>query len=514
MIPSMRTPTALPGIVPASSTSRTGQATGGAPAGQFAELFASMFPTTQAQGNPGEAAGTDMQTANAETGIPESGQPSNGSPDVLPVEPDLTETKSPEVQVSAAAGMNVDLVMSQRVQHSSLLAGETVIMETDAPAEPGSTDVVPAPLQSNLAADAAIPAGPVDAVETSAESTSGDSTGRTRFPMADVPLLDLPWPAGVAPEGTSPLPVADLPQLVVPLPEAGGSLPVAPTPQGTFRIPALAVPQAPQPTAVPVQNEKVQEPGLQPLVIASLQTAAAAMPEAATEHAVPAVADPATASTAAVEEAGPAILPTGNPVTGVIPQALGQIASQAAPTDPAAAGRVSTDVGISAVDSLEAPTTEIPLARTQTPAPLHRQLLGPIASLAAGPNGERTLSVNIAPEALGPITVKAVLGGEGIRMELSAPTDAGREALRAMLPELRRELAATGSGTIMLSTGTDSSSTPGGHTGSQNAGGGDARPFTGAPSPGLRTRGEPAPDTPGRETTLALHDTSHLDVMA
>ncbi|MCV9996269.1 flagellar hook-length control protein FliK [Paeniglutamicibacter sp. ZC-3] len=185
-----------------------------------------------------------------------------------------------------------------------------------------------------------------------------------------------------------------------------------------------------------------------------------------------------------------------------------------AATGATASAGVASDAAISAVEPLESSAVDMPLQRTQTPAPLHRQLLGPIASLAAGPNGERTLSVNIAPEALGPITVKALLGGEGIRMELSAPTDAGREALRAMLPELRRELAATGSGTIMLSTGTDSSSTPGGHTGSQNAGGGDARSFTGAPSPGMRTRGEPAPETPGRETALSLHDTAHLDVMA
>ena len=210
-------------------------------------------------------------------------------------------------------------------------------------------------------------------------------------------------------------------------------------------------------------------------------------------------------------EAVPAI---ANTVVPSITPATAQGDARIATAGSTATAGLANDASVSAVDAPTASPADSQLARTPAAAPLHRQLLGPIATLAAGPNGERTLSVNIAPEALGPITVKALLGGEGIRMELSAPTDAGREALRSMLPELRRELAATGSGTITVSTSADSPSTPGGHTGSHGAGGGDARPFTGSASPAQRIRDELPPETPGQETSTARHNTSHLDVMA
>ncbi|HXD27156.1 MAG TPA: hypothetical protein VN621_00180, partial [Arthrobacter sp.] len=59
-----------------------------------------------------------------------------------------------------------------------------------------------------------------------------------------------------------------------------------------------------------------------------------------------------------------------------------------------------------------APTVQgsAPVAPAQPLAPLNQQLAGPIATLAAGPHGDRTLTVNVAPEGLGPVTVKAHLG--------------------------------------------------------------------------------------------------------
>ncbi|WP_372698472.1 flagellar hook-length control protein FliK [Arthrobacter sp. JSM 101049] len=93
-----------------------------------------------------------------------------------------------------------------------------------------------------------------------------------------------------------------------------------------------------------------------------------------------------------------------------------------------------------------------PVAAVPAPAPLNQQLAGPIATLAAGPHGDRTLTVNVAPEGLGPVTVKAHLGADGLRVELLAPTDAGRDALRGMLGDLRRDLAVLGHGSVGLST--------------------------------------------------------------
>lgn len=89
---------------------------------------------------------------------------------------------------------------------------------------------------------------------------------------------------------------------------------------------------------------------------------------------------------------------------------------------------------------------------SSTTPSLNAQLAGPIARSAAaaafiGGQGQQVLTINVAPENLGPVTVRASLGAEGLRIELFAPHESGREALRAMLTELRRDLAGLGAGT-------------------------------------------------------------------
>ena len=54
------------------------------------------------------------------------------------------------------------------------------------------------------------------------------------------------------------------------------------------------------------------------------------------------------------------------------------------------------------------------------------------------------MTLSVTPDNLGPVTVRAHVGADGIRIELFAPSDAGREALRSLLADLRRDL--TGSG--------------------------------------------------------------------
>jgi flagellar hook-length control protein FliK len=493
MIPLLTTPTALPGSAPASSSSRTGKNPGAEPAGQFAELFASVISTSPVPAIPASAAETAATASPAEPGSPDTGLPDNGSPEASSVGTEPVDTSA----------MEAALVMNQRVQHPALS--------------------VPAALPEVATATAG-----------SAESVSVAQTlgtdARLKFPVAVAPLLTLQVPGAVAAPDAGPLSVAVAPTLEIQLPEENTSLSVAPTPGTTFTLPgftAAATPQALEGPSQPVgtidplvtgTNGTATVPGQAvaavPATGGQAQEPATASTSADAQH-VPDTGGQAPEGSVAPAPAGTEAAPTAsNASAQALPPATGQTEARVSAADSMSSSRISSDGSISALDPLEASATESPLVRTQAPAPLHRQLLGPIASLAAGPNGERTLSVNIAPEALGPITVKAHLGGEGIRMELSAPTDAGREALRAMLPELRRELAAAGSGTITLSTGSDSPATSGGHGGSSGAGGGDARPFASTASPGLRTRDEPAPELPGRDTSAALHDTSHLDVMA
>jgi flagellar hook-length control protein FliK len=65
-------------------------------------------------------------------------------------------------------------------------------------------------------------------------------------------------------------------------------------------------------------------------------------------------------------------------------------------------------------------------------------------SLASGPPGEHVVTIRVAPENLGPVTVRAHIGSDGVRIELFAPTDVGRAAVQAVLSDLRRDLAGTG----------------------------------------------------------------------
>jgi flagellar hook-length control protein FliK len=63
------------------------------------------------------------------------------------------------------------------------------------------------------------------------------------------------------------------------------------------------------------------------------------------------------------------------------------------------------------------------------------------------------MTVHVTPDTLGPVTVRAHVGTEGVRVELFAPTDTGRDALRSILSDLRRDLSGSGlSGTLDLSS--------------------------------------------------------------
>lgn len=157
---------------------------------------------------------------------------------------------------------------------------------------------------------------------------------------------------------------------------------------------------------------------------------------------------------------------------------------------PAAAARPPTDSGVAGVDPAASrpgliqsalvhdrmvgtPSGAPTSAQTAAP-PLAAQLSGTVLALAARPSGEHMITLSVQPEGLGPVTVRAVIGADGIRIELLAP-DHAREALRAILPDLRRDLSTLAQG-ARLDLGSDQ---PGASSQSssqqQPAGGGAAR---------------------------------------
>ncbi len=76
------------------------------------------------------------------------------------------------------------------------------------------------------------------------------------------------------------------------------------------------------------------------------------------------------------------------------------------------------------------------------------------------------MTIQVKPENLGPVTVQAHISADAVRIELFASNDAGRDALRQVLPDLRRDLAGSGmSVDLSLSSGNQPGNQPGGEPG-------------------------------------------------
>jgi flagellar hook-length control protein FliK len=97
------------------------------------------------------------------------------------------------------------------------------------------------------------------------------------------------------------------------------------------------------------------------------------------------------------------------------------------------------------------PVTQAAAPERATPAPPAQQLAAEIVPLR-DKHGEHTLTVALHPADLGPVTVTARVHGTDIQLDLGSSTESGREAIRAALPELRRELERAGFTSTLLDT--------------------------------------------------------------
>jgi flagellar hook-length control protein FliK len=123
--------------------------------------------------------------------------------------------------------------------------------------------------------------------------------------------------------------------------------------------------------------------------------------------------------------------------------------------DPATTATSTSLDSATALAQVSAPAAPLPASAVTTVAaavapqqaqatPLAGQVARPLFTLATAAPGEHVLTVNVVPDNLGPVTVRAHVSADQVRVELFAPNDAGRDALRAILPDLRRDLAGTG----------------------------------------------------------------------
>ena len=309
---------------------------------------------------------------------------------------------------------------------------------TDAPADDPPATAVEGPTGQDLTAVAAAPIvaatpapGPATAAPVSAASARGEA--------APLPATSATAPA--APAGQTPSPaqppgagVALRPMPPRTAPNEGvapaSSIPVSPHGAQTVTLSALDIPASGDASTVPVGTS----------LAPAIQTTPSAMAAAASSS-VPPHTGPSTAAITSFAAPSP---------------------SPAAPAAPAAPA---------------------------TPAPLAPQLAGTVVSLAQAPAGDHRISLTVSPENLGPVTVRAHIDGGVVRIELHAPTEAGREAVRAILTDLRRDLAgAAPQASLTLATGDAAS----GGTSSNHSGGGPAQ--TG----GAQTGGSPAQSGSGQ----------------
>lgn len=147
---------------------------------------------------------------------------------------------------------------------------------------------------------------------------------------------------------------------------------------------------------------------------------------------------PAWASVTGSSESGPRA--AGAPIAPLSP---GTSAPPAVPaTEPVAvpAGPIAATPTASA--AVPVPEQASPPAATAPSLPA--QLVPRLTSVKSLGDGVHRLTLRVEPESIGAVRVVAEVRGEVVRLELVGGTEAAREALRAVLPELKRDLAATG----------------------------------------------------------------------
>jgi flagellar hook-length control protein FliK len=127
-----------------------------------------------------------------------------------------------------------------------------------------------------------------------------------------------------------------------------------------------------------------------------------------------------------------------------------------------------------------------------------------VFTLAHAGSGEHVVTVQVTPDTLGPVTVRAHVTAHGMHVELFAASDAGRDAVRQVLPDLRRDAAGTGLATTMdLSSQNHPEQTPGR----------ESRPSAGFPAGETGREARPTPRGPGAAHTSTV-STAGLDVLA
>ncbi|MBT1002803.1 flagellar hook-length control protein FliK [Paenarthrobacter sp. DKR-5] len=478
----MNIPAALTGAPAPAAPKKTTDQTGSA-AGFGDSLLAAIAAspgTDTAQGpaggkaphkpGNGKTAGTAADQAGG-SGVP---------PQAFPQVPSLLQ---PSVTAVAAVAA-VQTVAAGAAPGAATTAGS--LQPGVTPAAAAAQGRVPAALPGTTPAVATSGAGAVSGLAPAQAAAAPASNAQASTAQAAHPAASAASAAAVGPAValSAPGPVA-----------ATGRQPKGPAKEGTVQA---ALPADKDGAALAAGQGAVPAPG-------GPSSAVAAPAPAASAALAPAAVTPGaavvTAAAAPAPQAGPgraAAEPTvtavaaKDPGTAAAPQfAQVAAATPAAPATPAqAANPVHTPVAV--------------------PAGIAAQIARPVFTMARAPEGTHTLTVQVNPENLGPVTVQAHISAGNVRIELIAANSDGRDVLRQILPDLKRDLAGTGSqATLDLSSGGQ----PGYQQGAQDREGSARTAQAGYPAArGERpppAAGHAQPSRPGSYGTDTI-----LDVMA
>jgi len=114
-------------------------------------------------------------------------------------------------------------------------------------------------------------------------------------------------------------------------------------------------------------------------------------------------------------------------------------------------------------------------------------------TLARQADGDHVVVVRVAPDDLGPVTVHARVSDTSVHIELFAPSDAGRDAIRQILADLRRDLNAS---TANASVSVSDQNAPG-----AESGGGGRSAWTSAEERGTTAHADLPADLPDEPAT-------------
>jgi len=305
---------------------------------------------------------------------------------------------------AAAAAPAPTSAPAQRTPDATTLDGSTLVQTSPEASEAaGSARTAPA-AASGEARPAELPAGPAAAaVETGATVTSP--------------------PLGVSAAERTPAPEISSASASASASGADGAPPVA----GARVRPETLSSDAPR--DAPVTGE--QDPAEGDADPATSSAAAAVPRSESPRSAVSSTPIPTTVGVSAASMMGgqaeplPAsdsVDPLPGPQPGSPPMTLAPVASPAAAT---------------------AMPVSSPEAAASTNRAVAAQVAPVVVSIAQRPMGTHQLTMTVNPDSLGPVTVRAHISAAGeVQVEVSGATDAGRDALRTMLVDLRRDLAA------------------------------------------------------------------------